>query len=181
MGDVRAPADINPESLHARVTVYNPPHPPRRVSPLVIRTDAATRRDLAPGGTLHGSTNLFWGSHGFAFETPGRHMVNVRIVWWDEGVRYVVGAATDVWVDYPTTQVDNDVAASLMHREVGMIVALGGGTPHLEEGMSRIREASSQHPEHPACAHMTSLPGCCSDEPARGKRKARVDGVRTPN
>jgi hypothetical protein len=44
----------------------------------------------------------------------------------------------DVWVNYPQSTGDNDAAATLLHPEVGMYVALGGGATHLTDAVSRI-------------------------------------------
>jgi hypothetical protein len=172
-GSVRVPSDIGPRSLHARVMIYNPPHPPRRVSPMVIRTDAVSLRNLPPQGTLEGHTTLFWSSRGFAFPTPGKHWLTVRIVWNDGGTAYAVAADTEVWVDYPANEADNAVATKMMHREVGMIVALGGASPKLEAGTAQISEASSAYPDHPACQHMATLTGQGSGDAGRKRSKPK--------
>jgi hypothetical protein len=154
---IRLPSDIRPEALHARITVFSPLHPPRRMPSLVIQTDRVVLRELAPKAMLRASTTVFWGSNGFAFVTPGKHWVHVMIVWSDQGTRIGVEAETEVWVDHPTSEADNEVAANLLHHEVGMIVALGGMTPYLQEGMARIKAAAAQQPQHPACKHLTGL------------------------
>jgi hypothetical protein len=38
---------------------------------------------------------------------------------------------------------DNDAAAALLHPEVGMYVALGGGATHLKEAVSRLESVFS--------------------------------------
>jgi hypothetical protein len=118
----------------------------------VIQTDAVGLRDLPPSASLEGRTNLFWGSRGFAFERPGRHRVHVRIVWASGGIRYGVEASAEVWVDYPVSEADNEVAANLLHHEVGMAVALGGVPANLEEAKGRLDQVFARHAQHPACA-----------------------------
>src|SRR5262249_2237001 len=100
-------------------------------------------------------TRIYWGANGFAFETPGKHVIEMRIVWGHGGVAYGVKASTEVWVNYPQSRGDNDAAATLLHPEVGMLVALGGGATHLNVAARRIEEAhetgggAEGHP--PAC------------------------------
>ncbi len=117
-------------------------------------------RALEPGEKLEQRkqrTRLFWSSNGFAFETPGKHHVEMRVLWSHDGFPYGVKATLDVWVDYPVSEADNEVAALLMHEQVGMFVALGGGS-HLTDAVTRI-EAAAKHGKHPACQCVTSLPG----------------------
>jgi hypothetical protein len=72
-------------------------------------------------------------------------------------VPVLVKASAEVFVDYPVAHADNEVAAALLHREVGMVVALGGGAEHLEEGTSRIRKTVSEYPDHPASKRILPL------------------------
>ena len=156
---VRVPSDLSPRARHARIWVTNPPHPPRTVPPFVIRTDAVVMRELAPSASLEGRTDLFWGPQGFAFERPGRHRIHVRVAWKSGGVLYGVQADAEVWVDYPSSEADNEVAAQLLHREVGMAVALGGVASKLGEGAKRIEQVLSRHAQHPSSAHLKGLAG----------------------
>ena len=151
------PRDVSLEGQHAHITVVNPHGVARYMPSFVIRTDASSLQDLPPGKRLSGDTNLFWSSNGFAFEIPGKHRVELRVVWSDAGVPYGVQAAADVWVDYPTSDADNEVASSLMHEDVGIFVALGGGANHLHAAVSRIETVSSKHREHPASASVASM------------------------
>ena len=47
----------------------------------------------------------------------------------------------------------------LLHREVGMFVALGGGARHLKEAMSRIEGSITKDSNHPACKCIVELEG----------------------
>ena len=44
-----------------------------------------------------------------------------------------------VFVAFPTTPTDNEAAATLLHREVGTWVALGGHAPHLRDALTRLQ------------------------------------------
>ena len=62
-------------------------------------------------------SRVYWSSNGFAFETPGKHAVEVRIVWGYGGVPFGVKASTELWVNYPQTSGDNEAASQLLHPE----------------------------------------------------------------
>lgn len=63
-------------------------------------------------------------------------------MWAITGVPFGVKGRTDVWVNFPQSDADNNAAAMLLHPEVGVYVALGGGS-HLTEAVSRLNEVSS--------------------------------------
>ena len=121
----------------------------------VIKTGSVKIEMMEPGETRSAETRVFWSSNGFAFETPGKHAVGVRIVWGYGGVPYGVKASTELWVNYPQTRGDNDAASQLLHPEVGKLVALGGGADHLTEAVRRIEEVHDiecgAEGEAPAC------------------------------
>ena len=60
-------------------------------------------------------------------------------MWAITGVPFGVKGRTDVWVDFPQSNTDNNAAAKLLHPEVGIFVALGGA-PHLTEAVSRLND-----------------------------------------
>jgi hypothetical protein len=82
------------------------------------------------------------------------------------GLRYGVQASTEIWVDYPTSEADNQVAATLLHSEVGKFVALSG-VPHLEDGVARINEALAKNSEHPAALFLLAMPGHKQSKPRK--------------
>lgn len=146
------PSDIDPKGGHVHIEVTNPSGQVKRMGSFIIETDAVTARPLGPGQSASGETYVFWSAGtGFAFEIPGGHRIDVRIIWVLNGVPVLMKASTDVFVDYPTSVAENEVAAALFHREVGMSVALGGGAKHLKEGTARIEKAITEHPDHAAC------------------------------
>lgn len=139
---VPVPSDISIDALHTLITVTDPGGTPRLMPAFVIKTDSACVSLLQPGQSSEATTRLFWSSQGFAFMIPGKHLVEVRIVWQADGVPVGVRSNLDIWVNYPASAVDNDAAFLLLHPQVGMYVALGGGD-HLTEAVSRLQLVAS--------------------------------------
>jgi len=109
------------------------------VTPLVISCERTRIAPLATGASLRAESRVFWSTNGFAFERPGRYTVEVRVDWTTGGAPMTVRGETAVYVNYPISDADNEAAATLLHPEVGMWVALGGGAYHLEEAATRLR------------------------------------------
>jgi hypothetical protein len=142
---IRTPSDIRIEAEQAFITVTNP-NGLSKPMPSVVQIDAGHTEDLHPGQSLSAETRVFWSSTGFAFETPGRHFVELRLVWTDAGVPLGVRATMKVWVKYPQSPVDDEAADLLLDPEVGMYVALGGGASHLRGAVSRLERAMAIQP-----------------------------------
>lgn len=140
-GPIPAPTDISTEALYSVITVINPNGTLRPMPPFVIQCEAAKIENLRAGGKLRAESRVYWSSRGFAFERAGRYIVEVHVTWSISGVPFGVKARTDVWVNFPHSTTDNDVASTLMHPEVGMYVALGGGADHLTDAVSRLTSA----------------------------------------
>ena len=111
---------------------------------------------LEPAASVTGSMTLFWGRDGFAFETPGRHVVEVIVLWDIVGVPVAAAAERDVFVTYPTTAADNDVAALMLDPEVGAAVA-AGDLSVFPRAAERINQASARAKSHPALAAIDRL------------------------
>jgi hypothetical protein len=142
-GPLPVPTDIGTEAQHAQITVTDPRGRSRLVPSFVIRTDHVSIGDLDHGKGLKASARVFWSSRGFAFPEPGKYELAVRIVWAYGGVPFGVQASTDVFVNYPQTEADNEAAAALLHPEVGKYVALGGGAPHLTDAVARLEQVAA--------------------------------------
>lgn len=132
------PSDISIEAQHTFISVLTPSGKVRSMPSFVIRTDEVTIEPLPSERALSADTRVYWSSHGFAFESPGKYLLEVRIVWTYQGVPFGVKASADLWVNYPQATVDNDAASQLLHPQVGMYVALGGDAPHLTDAVSRL-------------------------------------------
>lgn len=138
---IPVPSDLSVEAQHTFIRVIDSQGNTREQPSFVIRTDGVTIIALEPGASTEARTRVYWSSQGFAFETPGRYAVEVRVLWSIAGIPVGVKAHTYVWVNYPQTKVDNDAASHLLHPEVGKFVALGGGAFHLSQAVDRLARA----------------------------------------
>jgi hypothetical protein len=141
-GPIPAPTDIRIEALYSYITVTNPNGTVKPMPTFTIECESAKIAQLESGKSLTAQTRVFWSSRGFAFERSGRHAIEVHVMWGITGVPFGVKGRTDVWVNFPQSDADNSAAATLLHPEVGVYVALGGGE-HLTEAVSRLNEVSS--------------------------------------
>ena len=139
---IPAPNDIRIEALYSYITVTNPNGDVRPMPTFTIECESSKVANLGPGKSLTAQTRVFWSSRGFAFERSGRHVIEVHVMWAITGVPFGVKGRTDVWVNYPQSDADNNTASTLLHPEVGVYVALGGGE-HLTEAVSRLNQVSS--------------------------------------
>lgn len=146
---IPVPNDISVSALHTHIHVIKPDGLPEVIRPFVINCEGTSMQNLQPGHKLESETTLFWSSRGFAFQMPGKHVVEVRIIWNEAGMLNGVKAIAEIWVDYPDNNIDNEIASLIMHNEVGIYVALGGHAPHLKEAVSRIQQIISKHSKHP--------------------------------
>jgi len=145
-----APSEVTQESTYGRLSVIDGGGGRRAISPFVVQCEASKIGTLEPGESRTASTRLFWAGDGFAFERPGRYTVEVSIDWTVEGRPLSVVAETPIYVNYPTTSLDNAAAARLLQPEVGKWVALGGGAPHLTEAVATLNEVRGLARDVPA-------------------------------
>src|SRR5439155_21032674 len=141
------PSDIGLAAQHAFVTVTDPRGRQKLMPSFVIKTDNVSIQPLEPDDHLDAKTRVYWSTRGFGFEEPGKHAIEVRIVWTAEGTPLGVKANTDIWVNFPRSVSDNEAAATLLHPEVGKYVALGGGAEHLVEAVQRIQKVAAMEGE----------------------------------
>jgi hypothetical protein len=157
---IPTPSDIDTRRQHTFISVTDPNGNVKVIRSYVIQTETVTIKDLKPKAKLHTNATIFWSINGFAFQTPGKHLVEVRVVWSVTGqVPYGVKASVPVWVNFPISEEDNEVASLLMHEDVGKFVALGGDAKHLKEAVSRIETAISKHRRHSACKRFEDMGG----------------------
>jgi hypothetical protein len=147
---VPAPAELEVESLVARVSITGPTGEIVFLRPVELHScPQISIVPLKPGASVRGSTSLFWGRDGFAFEMPGRHVIEVIALWDLAGIPVAVSGERDVFVEYPTSKEENEVAALLLDPDVGTAVAFGDVTP-FKRAAERIRQADQIAPSHPA-------------------------------
>jgi len=137
------PSEVTTQSTYARLTVIDAAGTRRVVTPFVVDCERSSIRPLDAGGSIEADQRVFWSSNGFAFERPGRYTIEVAIDWTVLGTPLTIKAEAPLFVGYPTSAADNDVAAALLHPEVGKWVALGGGADHLVEAVERLTVAAA--------------------------------------
>ncbi|QEL13210.1 hypothetical protein [Limnoglobus roseus] len=151
---IPVPTDLRREALHARITVVTPTGATRTAPPAAIISDAGSIKYLAPGEARSAKTTLFYSSKGFTFRTPGQYTLKLDITWEYRGVPLGVRAEAGVWVDYPVSDADNEIASLMLHPDVGAMVATGGQTHHRPAAAALLQEAVTRHPEHPVTKAM---------------------------
>ena len=121
-----APDRLDTETLTLRISVTDPTGRVTFMRPAAIDScPNLLLEELAPGARVDGDTDLFWGRNGFAFEMPGRHVVEAIALWYVGGVPVAASDSKPVFVAYPTSAIDNDVAAAMLDPAVGLAVATG--------------------------------------------------------
>jgi len=154
---VSAPAELTVESSLARVSITDPRGMIRFMRPAEVQSCLrVSMAPLEPDASVRGSTTLFWGPDGFGFELTGRHLVEVIVLWELAGVPVAVSGRRVVFVFYPTTWEENEVAALLLDPDVGKAVAFGDLTS-FERAAQRIRQAEEIAPTHPAIQALRRL------------------------
>ncbi|MGA5356428.1 hypothetical protein [Streptomyces purpurascens] len=134
---IPVPSDLGIEAQHAFIRITGPQGGQKTLRSMVIRTDHVALKPLEANSDRGAEARVYWDSDGFAFSAPGRHLVEVELLWVQGTVPVGARATADIWVNYPQSRTDNDVAAILLHPEVGMYVALGGAA-HLREAVNRL-------------------------------------------
>jgi hypothetical protein len=154
---IPVPDKLDVGSLTLRVNVTDPSGRVTFMRPAVVDScPHIVVKDLAPGKSVKGSTVLFWGTDGFAFDEPGRHMVEVIALWDVAGVPVGTSADRDVFVSYPVTENDNKVAALLLDPAVGAAVARRRVWAE-KEANRRVTEAMRIARGHRACRALADL------------------------
>jgi len=109
---------------------------------------------------------------GFAFAMPGRYRIDVIVLWDIEDMPFAVRAHTDVWVDFPVTRSENEVARHLMTEEVGKLIA-GGDPARFQHAAEVISAVIDEHEAHPACKTLRSLPRLGGRRKGRGRTRGK--------
>ncbi len=142
------PNDIGTNIDYTMISVTDPAGNVTNIPTFVLECEHSSIQPLAPGKKLAAATNLFWGSQGFAFKTSGKHLIDISIRWTYNRIQYGLHTSKEVWVDYPASDKDNEIANTMMDEEVGKYVALGGSAYHLKGAVSRIAKVSKLDPKH---------------------------------
>jgi hypothetical protein len=163
------PETLDTESLTVRVNVADPTGRITFMRPEAVTScPRITTEELGPDSSREGEVTLFWGRDGFAFETPGRHVVEVIVLWKVGGVPVAASGEQDVFVDYPVSDADNEVAALMLDPEVGRAVA-AGDLSAFAGASERVERAAKAAGEHPA---LEALAAMGMRTPPKGRRGA---------
>jgi hypothetical protein len=161
---IRAPSVIGLEAGWAFIAVTQPSGHVKPMPPFA-QIDTGHLEELPPQDDREGEARVYWSSTGFAFETPGRHRVEVQVAWTDAGVPMGVRSGVDVWVKYPQSAADEEAADLLLDPEVGMYVALGGAASHLTRAVRRLERAMAigGESEQPSASALRGYHGLLPD------------------
>ncbi len=151
---VPVPARLDAETLLVRVSVTDPRGNVTFMRPAAV--DACFQYELVylqPGESISSSMPLFWGKDGFAFESSGRHRVEVIALWTVGGLHAAASGEAVVFVDSPVTDEENQVSALMFSPEVGLAVAIGD-VSHYPSALQRIEAVTSVAGDHPAATFL---------------------------
>lgn len=158
---IPVPVHVDANCEVAHISVTSPSGSIRHMKTVLPSSCSAKQVSmLAPGKSRKASASLFWSKNGFAFETPGLHRVTIILLWEVDGLPLGIRGVTEVWIDFPTTTIDNEVAALMLNEEVGKIVAMGGGEKlrdRFKKGSERMKEVMKKYKSHPACKALNKL------------------------
>jgi hypothetical protein len=157
--EVKLPSDISHITEMVKVSVTDPDGKKTDIPSFVIECEHISIKPLADKAKLAAATDLFWGSKGFAFTKPGKHTVNIMVCWTESGMPTALSASKEIWVDYPVSAEDNEIAATMLNDEVGMYVALGGNAYHLKGACDRIARVMAIDPKHTVAKAMAKIYG----------------------
>jgi hypothetical protein len=154
---VRVPKNIGTAFRSTEITVGKSGERARHYHSFVLLCDGQADIELKPGKSIVSNEVIYWDRNGCVFDSPGSYTVSASITWDTKGQPFSATTSARVFVDYPLTKADNDVAALLLNDEVGKYVALGGNARHLKEAVSRIKRASELAEEHSAVQRLRKL------------------------
>jgi len=177
---ISAPNFVGIEHDFAELSVVKPDGTTLDVAPFVIVCDASQLTDFNPGDMRAAQHDLFWSTQGFSLNSPGKHTVTLDISWPSGDIKIGATASTEILVDYPVTERDNDIIAQMMNPEVGKFVALGGHAYHLEEAVSRVEKVVRKYKDHDVGQSMVAY----YDEKraaSAGKRQSGAKGTKPPH
>ena len=154
---IPVPDQIDVNSQIAHISVTSPLGSIRYMKPLMVSTCRRLHVSrLEPGKARKSDKNLFWSPNGFAFETPGKHQVDIILIWEIEGLTLGVRSSFEIWVDYPVNSKENEVAALMLTKEVGKFIEYRNKKRY-KEGLKQISKVLEKHANHPACDILNKL------------------------
>jgi hypothetical protein len=132
------PNDVSLGGLFAAITITDSTGAQRAFRPFVISCESAKLSVLDSGDSVSASHRVFWDSEGFAFPRPGGYRLSVAVTWSAGGVPVGIEKIIELFVEFPTSDADNEATGLVLTPEVGKWVALGGDAYHLTEAAERL-------------------------------------------
>lgn len=156
---IQIPGSIGSDQHTTRVSVTKPNGVvlPMRL-PLEAHDASHGLQKLKSGKSSTAETMLFWTRKGFAFDQPGRHEVNVILIWEDNGVFFAVESSTEVWVNYPVTERDNEIAAMMMQPDVGRYL-LTNSNRRYPKAAKKLKSIVTKYKSHGISKTLSRLSG----------------------
>jgi hypothetical protein len=137
-GELVVPNDVSLGGLFTAITITDSAGAPRAFRPFVITCDSAKLAVLDSGESVSASHRVFWDSEGFAFAQPGGYRLSVAVTWSAGGVPVGIEKDVELFVEFPTSDADNEATGLVLTPEVGKWVALGGDAYHLTDAARRL-------------------------------------------
>jgi hypothetical protein len=154
---VPVPNSLDYRALVSRISVTDPDGRVTFLRPVdQLTCSRISIADLDSGESLTGETVLFYGRDGFTMEKPGKHEVEVIVLWQLGGEPVAASGESDLFVSYPISDNDNQVASLLLDPDVGRAVAIGDATP-FKTAVDRIARAGDVAKTHPACKALKDM------------------------
>jgi hypothetical protein len=170
--NIHVPANIGTAFHRAAITVRKSGEKARPFRSFVMACDGHDNQELKPGQSAGSDETIYWDRNGCVFQAPGVYVVSAAVGWEDGGQHFVAKSSVEVWVDYPATDRDNQIAALLLHPEVGKYIALGGNATHLKEAVARVEQATKVAKNHRAVTRIKQIDGAGKKPPIKKKRSA---------
>lgn len=142
-GELVVPNDVSLGGLFSALTITDSSGAQRAFRPFVISCESVKLAVLDVGGSVSASHRVFWDSDGFAFPRPGTYRLSVAVTWSAGGVPVGIEKDIELFVEFPTSDADNEATGLVLTSEVGKWVALGGDAYHLTDAARRLAALDS--------------------------------------
>jgi hypothetical protein len=137
-GELVVPNDLSLGGLFTAITITDSTGVQRAFRPFVISCERVKLAVLDSGDSVSASHRVFWDSEGFAFPRPGGYRLTVAVTWSAGGVPVGIQKDADLFVEFPTSDADNQATGLVLTDAVGKWVALGGDAYHLTDAAERL-------------------------------------------
>lgn len=138
---------LHPNHGMVQVAIRKPSGNVVAYDPLIDHCIIPQQVRLEAGETLEESAYVGFGRDGLYFEEPGRYQV--RAVYSAIDGSQVTSNILSVWVRYPVTAAEEDLARLFLGEEQGaLLYLLGSDSDDLKRGNDAFQEVIEKHPKH---------------------------------